>query len=253
MKTCFLANPTYDGMNASSVTTSIVNATRSLGVMRGDYAGSVLIDNFNKLFAEAVTNECDYFAMTHADIDTEDLWLDKLVGILEQQGADIVSCCIALKNDKLRSVSTGYSFDGGAAHLTFDDLAKLPRTFGLADVQRLYPYANGLLVNTGLWVARLRVPDPDAFAGVHGDGSIACATKESPWIRKWSGFTMQSRIDWTQDPPRVLTSSEDYIMSHQLQRLEQPPKILATTALNVKHLGRKWFEVELPEHAAYRG
>ena len=218
MRSVLLAIPTYNGWNTSGTRVSVHNASDDLDVSSCDFGGSLLPVVFNRAWVAGVVGGFDLFAMLHADVQAESLWLSRLVRMLDEHDLDILSCLVPIK-DETRTTSTAWDAGHVQHRITYDDVPKLPEVFTNEDVRKLYPESKGLLVNTGCWVARLR------------------GESEYPWVRTWPGFTLQSTIDWTQDPPLVRSGSEDYLMSRWMNA--NGVRIGATSAIKVWHVGTK--------------
>lgn len=144
------------------------NATRCLTSLR-TRCSSALTHNFNLGWAEALNarepNGVTHFAMLHSDVRpiNED-WLDRLIKIMDEEGCDILSCIIAIKDGR-GITSTGFDTDPWRPRrLTMGEVMKLPMTFGdeiLADpgFEWLREHETGpILFNTGLWIARIDQP-----------------------------------------------------------------------------------------------
>src|SRR5262245_6420830 len=113
---------------------------------------SGLTANFNNLFVEALngikTRGITHFAMLHADIEPEQYWLDRMLRIMEDWQADIVSVISPVKNGT-GLTSTAYENPENPWYpirFTVRQLGKMPPTFTQDD----------LLINTGLMLVDLR-------------------------------------------------------------------------------------------------
>lgn len=219
VRSVLLATPNYDGkISTGTHVSSLWPSDARLRVRPCDFGGSVLPMVFNHAWVAGVEGNWDLFAMIHADVSAEPGWLGKLVEILDEEQADIVSCVIPIKDDT-RVVSTAWDRGDDVVHLTYEDIERLPATFGDAELLELYPESKGLMMNTGCWVARLK----------------------QPWNKQWRGFTTTSWIDWERKPPVVHVGGEDYLMSRALRALDPPPRVLATSAVQTRHEGRSWW------------
>lgn len=120
--------------------------------------GSLLAANFNQLWCDALNLRRDgedvrYFAMQHADVEPEHWWLDALIAELEAKDLDVLGVAVPIKDPHgLTSIALARP-DGDPwrvqCRLTLTELYGLPETFTSSDV------GHPLLLNTGLWVARL--------------------------------------------------------------------------------------------------
>lgn len=221
-----VATPTYDQRMATKTHVAVLNCGSlapqgpKLRVKTCDYAGSLLPVVFNHAWMDAIEDGFDLFAMVHADVAPEPGWLSKLVRILDEEDADLVSCVIAIKDDSSET-STGRYFGADGASLSYADIERLPPIFGIGDIQELYPDTKCMLVNTGCWVARV----------------------DRPWCKRFSGFRIDCRIDWNRPKgERLNVISEDYGMSLELARMDPAPRVLATSLIRVQHLGLKWWD-----------
>jgi hypothetical protein len=136
---------------------------------------SLLPTNCNNLLATAlnhrVSNDLDWFAMQHTDVEPEPWWIDRLIAIADEQNADLVSALVPVKNES-GSYSTviaaprdpyGYFTQLNSRqvyHQTF------PSTFGITEAAEALESLPGdlrvenvprsaLLVNTGCMIYRL--------------------------------------------------------------------------------------------------
>lgn len=163
MTRVFVGVPAYGGLHqnclaglmaASLVRPFTVNALDT----------SLLAHTFNSLWVQCLNSgEYTHFAMAHNDIEAPSGWVDQLID--ELGDAEVISAVVRIK-DHRRLVSTAVLRDDGAIRqLSLDDLAGLPPTFGPT------LWGGKLLVNSGLWVARL-----------------------GPWARAFPGFRINSGI-----------------------------------------------------------
>lgn len=208
---CFVAVPTYNGWVSIGTMTSILTATAGTPIKLGTGANSILPDQFNKMWLAGLESGADWFAMIHADIQAEPLWLDKLIDIANTEQAEVVSCVVPIKSDE-NLYSTGLGQPNKPVHfrLTGDHLAKLPQTFDGATVRRTFDQAGHLAVNTGCWVARLN----------------------QPWNTNVC-FRFRTRVDYVNGITQVLP--EDWDFSGQLA--EMGLRYLATRAVRISHFG----------------
>lgn len=135
-------------------------------------ACSLLARNFNALWCEALNGvvngeryDFDYFVMQHADVEPEELWIEKLVLKMLELDADCISAVIPIKTlDGVTSTGIA-SPDGSPWHvytrLTLSEVHNLlPPTFSKQDTidAGLNPHGGALLVNTGCMILNLRRP-----------------------------------------------------------------------------------------------
>lgn len=211
----FLAIPTY-GSVAQELITAVTKATKKPMVYR-PRGSSLLTDNFNELWCMMANGDYEYFAMIHSDISPEDYWLDKLIAILEEKKADVVSTVLSIK-DASATTSTAFAEheSKNITRLSYEEIKKLPKTFDEEDVVKLRGKEGTLLVNTGLWV--MKVGDwCKGFTGFYSQTALHFDEKKNKWVCK--------RI------------SEDWLFSMDAKKLGA--KIYATRAINATHIGRQ--------------
>ncbi len=184
---------------------------------------SILCHNFNILWCDALNaRERDgitHFAMIHSDINTEENWLDTLIGELDDYGADVVSAVIPIKSEEgLTSTGIGTFGSKYVRRLTMTEIHKLPETFGVDDTTKHRDYQKFLAINTGLWVCDLRKDWVDDFPGFKTEtGIVRHGGKCAPWV-----------------------SSEDWMFSEWLAG--NGCKVRATRKVKVSHLGGKAYD-----------
>ena len=215
----FLALPTYD--NTLSVRTmwgvldaggTVLKGER-LHVAIGSIGSSLLAHGFNQLWCQGLCSKAKYFAMMHADIGPEPGWLATLIDELETHDADVMSVVIPIKSNEGRySTAIGRNYGEPLYRMTRDDWHHLPDTFGAKELSALCGQDGDLLVNTGLWIARL----------------------DRPWNRQiW--FEISTRIINDGENMHCGVVSEDWFFSYQLAELNC--KVMATKKVNVLHQG----------------
>ena len=195
-------------------------------VRQQTWGGSLLAKSFNMLWAMALASnekdECEWFAMLHADIGPEGGWVDKLIEEAIVNDADVVSACIPLKNAK-GLTSTGIDDPDDEfqplRRLTMREVHSqmVPLTFSAADLGQP---DHALLVNTGCFVARL----------------------DRPWCRATdqrghllSTFSIDDRIKRIDGVWNVGVSPEDWRWSRMLHRAGA--KVMATKKVVANHFG----------------
>lgn len=202
----FLAIPSC-GQVEQEVIKTVVNATKK--PMRFfTRASSMLTDNFNELWCEFMNGDYTHFAMIHSDISAENLWIDKLLRIMEENGADVLSVVIPIK-DSTGETSTAFLPDGETKvrRLSLEEIQLFPETFNEKDI------GNGtLLVNTGLWLC-----------------------KKGEWCKKFKGFHCVSEI-YFQEKWQARRMPEDWLFSSEAKDLGL--KVFATRAIRATHIGR---------------
>jgi len=184
---------------------------------------SALPYTFNLLWAKALAGGFDYFFMLHADIVPTPGWAKKLLDILLEHDADVVSACSPIKSEQgVFSVGVGDPANrwGPYYRFTAKQLAKMPETFGPEDTD--CP-DKPLVVNTGCWVANLKKP---WVRETNADGELAIT------------FDMRHRIVIHKNgklEPQM--EPEDWRFSRDLAA--RGCKVLATKAIDLNHFGTK--------------
>lgn len=102
---------------------------------------------------ERRAGRCTHFAMQHSDVEPEPGWLDTLLAELDRTGADVIGVPVPLKDERGLTSTAVAREDGDRwrvkRRLTLTEVHALPETFDSSHV------GGPLLLNTGLWVARL--------------------------------------------------------------------------------------------------
>jgi hypothetical protein len=211
----FLALPAYANQISGPTATCLPQCARNRPLQMTYTSSSVLPHAFNGLWVEAVQGTAQYFVMLHADVaPLPNFWVDELIDLLEEHDADVMSVCLPIKSQE-EVFSTGLGHPDTECHyrLTRSDARKLPRTFDGQALREVTGQEGNLLVNTGLFAARLR-------AG---------------WERKVH-FRFRTRIDWREDGTgRAVLLSEDWDFSNQLAALNC--KVYATLEIPAIHIG----------------
>lgn len=220
----FLALPTYDQRIYVNTMMSALHCRQNgdpVEVYPYPVSGSLLPRVFNEALATAVVRGYDRLCMMHADVIAEPGWITKLHQVAEEYDADVLSCVVALKDERQLS-STAVTIPGQHPRkLSLHECQhSLPTTFDINAPYLQKMGATELLLNTGLMFMRL----------------------DRPWLRRWSGFRIRSRILWSDEEVTVDTLSEDWDMSRVLAAMEPAPRLLATTAVRVHHWGMHLFD-----------
>jgi predicted O-methyltransferase YrrM len=127
------------------------------------FGGSLLANTFNQAWCGALNyqkhgRDITHFAMLHDDVVPLDGWLATLLEDLRDSGADLVSACIPIK-DQRGLVSTAIDDPSDPfcveRRLTMEEVFYLPSVFMAKDTS--YP-DRMLLVNTGCWVCHFTRP-----------------------------------------------------------------------------------------------
>jgi hypothetical protein len=230
----FLGLPHHDNRCSMGMAVSLLFASREHVVTPYPCGRSLLASNFNIILCRArdAAKFKGYtdFAMLHSDVGPlQQNWLDVLLGELDAYDADVVSACVPIKNDS-GDVSVAVETDDPyrPRRLNVKDLARLPETFGTADV------GGTLLVNTGCMVVNLRKPWVTALSD-QGEAAMTFTIRDR--VRP----NVQGGWDVDCDP-------EDWGMSRTLAALGC--KVLATTKVRPIHYGHgEWRVPELVTEA----
>ncbi len=120
-------------------------------------SSSALTMNFNDLWSRALNRRAkeptDRFIMLHTDLEpTANDWLDKLLALLDETGADVLSVISPIKDSRGLSSTALDTCRWTPRRLTFREIYELPETFdgGFAKEK----FGAPLLLNTGLMVVR---------------------------------------------------------------------------------------------------
>jgi hypothetical protein len=140
--------------------------------------------------------------MLHADVVPEDLWLDKMLAIMEDKKADVLSAVIPIKSP-----------DGMTSTAIESDDPWLPRRLNMAEVyERARTFTDpGLLVNSGLMLVDIR----------------------SAWVDRIF-FRFEDKIQESDGEFKARVVSEDWLFSRDARKLGA--KIYATTEVLVNHM-----------------
>lgn len=224
-KVCCLGMPSY-GELTSGAARGFFRAGRGeaadLRLLQQE--SSLLAHNMNLLWCwalnEARAGRCDYFAMLHADVEPNELWLDALITELEAKDLDVLGVAVPIK-DARGVTSIALARDDGSTwrphcRLTMAEIHRLPETFTSADVGR------PLLLNTGCWVCRF----------------------DEAWAKNVR-FTISDRIVQAADGSyRAEVEPEDWYFSRLLHELGL--RVGCTRKVALTHRGAAAFTNERP-------
>jgi hypothetical protein len=193
--------------------------------------GSAICHNFNKLWLLALMNvnhPFTHFAMIHDDIEVGPKWISKLLDIMAETKADVVSVVNSIKNMS-GNTSTGYGDPNDwydYRRLTVKELQKLPPTFSIDDLPEAKAAGNCLLVNTGCWIADMR----RTFWGLKDPmtGEHVFKFWQSNRITRWPNGTYCPEF-----------APEDWNFSRLCHRYGA--KVVATTAIKTIHHGSQHY------------
>lgn len=155
MSGVYLTIPCYGGKVAAGAIASTLSAS-SRGLLKAIKSNSysILTQNFNMLYCEALNARAQgitHFAMLHDDVTINTpLWLDKMMDLMEENEADILSVIIPIKS---REGYTSTAFDmEGWSHW-------FPKKLTLTEAYEKFPATfthEKLLLNTGLMLVDIR-------------------------------------------------------------------------------------------------
>lgn len=236
MATVFLALPTYDGtLSARTAEAAYGTASDQHRVLVYPLGKSLLAANCNSLLAACYNTAdkvggIDWFAMLHADMAPEPLWLDTLIEEAEEHGADLMSAVVPIKNEKgLTSTAIGNDRESISqfGRLTMQQVHSCwcPQTFDVSAIASALERMDEphrvdkcprhyLLANTGCMVFRL--------AGRSWPLSV-CFEMRDGLYRRADG-TVQA---WG--------FSEDWYFSRAVA--DAGGKVYCTSAVKVEHIG----------------
>lgn len=194
---------------------AIAEPRLSIAVM--PLASSALVCNFNHLLCDLrhkmlEGHAFDWFVMLHSDIECEQNWLSKLVGIAKQTSADILSVLSPIKDER------------GLVSAGLDTNQWMPRRFTMTEVHGSMPktfdseycrnrYGHDLIVNTACMIFNTRRPWIADF-----------------WFETKNEIALDGRGKAT-----VLFEPEDWKMSRWANRNNL--KLFTTSEVKLCHLG----------------
>jgi hypothetical protein len=169
----FVALPSYATMVPHALE-GLLLATEHARYKYLPRSGSLIALMFNALWVTCLNSRdkepWTHFAMHHADIEAPPGWIDTLLSEMDRTGADVLSVVMAIK-DSRGLTSTGVMRPNGSIRrLTMTEVHDLCPTFDVKDVKALLTDETEdlkLMVNTGLWIARLDRTWVDDFPGFH--------------------------------------------------------------------------------------
>lgn len=230
----YLAMPCADGTaRVMSVLAAVQQASsRGLRVTYGYQGGSCLMHVFNQLWVQAQGGAeqglVTHFAMLHNDVGADPNWLDVLLDEMNRTGADVVSAVCAIKDLKgITSTAVGSPDDiFDYRRVTTSEVQKLPATFDMSDVARLWAKSEltdgkCLLVNTGCMLVDLRKP---YWHRADAAGNMEFAFQQVTRIQRWPNGTWSPEF-----------APEDWLMSRFVHK--QGGKCVATTKVKTRHFG----------------
>jgi hypothetical protein len=226
----FLGVPTYNGQICTGTANAVDYASKKHGIIKAVNQTSLLANGFNQLYCMALNarkeHNIKWFAMLHADIIPEKFWLDKLVDLAEQHGADLLSAVVPIK-DESGDTSTAV----GSLMMEWEPAIRLSQerikllsvlceVFDINDVNDILDIGknkNALLVNTGCMIVRID--------------------------KRWSDeicFEIRDKI-FVDDNDKLYAQviPEDWNFSRHVAGVGG--KVMATSAIDLKHVGIKYY------------
>jgi hypothetical protein len=237
----FLFCPTHDArMDHRTAARFFKNATTRPHIhMVG--TNSLLAFNFNLAYASALNLRHEYpslkwFVMLHSDIAPENWWVDKLIKVADEHGADLMSTVIPFKSPEgITSTAIAHEMDSMSvyARLTMKQVLALPKTF---DIDTACEHLRSKVPTD------LRLPDCPASVLLVNSGCMALRMDKT-----WSNqlhFTITDDIIVKNNRFEALVLSEDWHLSHQVAN--NGGKVFATTEVQATHLGNGMFSNDQP-------
>jgi predicted O-methyltransferase YrrM len=175
------------------------------------YQTSLLPYTFNGIWCEMLNSRArlgiTHFGMIHDDVCPDPGWIDQMLGEMDRVDADVLSAVVPIR-DKFGLTSTALEVEEGPW---------IVRRLTLAEVFEREPTWTepGLLVNTGLWLAKI-----------------------GPWCERVC-FRFHDRIKREQNG--VFSAEvipEDWDFSRQVHSAGR--KLYATRAIQLEHGGSRW-------------
>lgn len=210
-RTVFIGVPSADGNMRGEVCQAVIDAAMHESICFSFSKFSLLAKNFNLLLTDALNRKhYTHFLLLHADIAPQAGWLSKMLDVMEQTGAEILSAVVPIKTNA-GYTSTAYARSADLPfkmkRLTLKEVHALPETFTHED----------LVVNSGLMLIDLR----------------------APWIGKvWfeinDDVVLDEKGNW-----KAVGVSEDWLFSLRARALGA--KIFATRAVRLHHFGAHGF------------
>lgn len=207
---------------------------------------SLLNFNCNRLLARALSLRKEqgfkWFAMLHADVEVGPPWLDTLIDMANQHGADMLSAVIPIKGPSGLTSTAIYNRDEGGQHMRLTlrqvNSPGFPEVFDVnGAVDALKPLvpeplrarlvASRLLVNTGCMILRL----------------------DQPWSHTLE-FCCEDAIEFVNDAWVATVLPEDWVLS--LQVAQNGGKVMAAK-MPCTHVGTERFPSDGTYGKAYDG
>lgn len=208
----FIGCPSYDGRVDFQMVHSIMRASKTITHSVNFASTSLLAFTFNKLWCDALNAKHNagftHFLMVHADVAPELWFADKMMSIMEEEKAAILSVVLPIKNGRGLTSTAMDTSEWTPARFTMKQIAALPETFS-------HPR---LLVNTGLLLVDLR----------------------RPWVYDVY-FTINDKIERLENGKYVQRAQPEDWQFSRMARKANAGKICATRAVKALHIGTNEF------------
>ena len=197
--------------------------------MKAFDGSSCLTDNFNRLLSAAINAYREnpeegptHVGMVHADVAPDGFWLDDMLRLQHESGADLLSVVLPIKAEEGYTSTAVEDEVGFLRRLTKREARRCPPVF---DAESAGFPGHRLMISTGLWLMDLRKP-----------------WVERAWPREYTPgyeapcFTVPNRM--LQHPDGSWYSvwlSEDWNFSRMLHKLGARP--MSTNAIPCGHWG----------------
>jgi hypothetical protein len=215
-KRVFLALPNNHHIANESWQSALEAGRSDLWIYTYREESSLLAHCFNRCLVKChKVGGFDYFALLHADMQAERGFLGVLVDEMERHDLDALHAVVPIKNTSgLTSTAVAYSDDEWSVprRITVRELADLPQTFTIEDLQEHYDAdAKVLLPNTGCLMLRC-----------------------GEWLSDFPGFSIQDRI--IEGGAKTEVVPEDWNFGFWAARNDV--RVGGTKAVKISHWGR---------------
>lgn len=153
----FIGVPTYDGRVSEGVVSGLMVASaRGLAEKIQINSYSWLTQNFNSLLCAAMNERkhgITHFVLLHEDVVPEPFWLDKMIDIMKERKADVLSAIIPIKTHQGITSTALDEYNGGPDRNMSVRRLTLHECFTEFEPTFTHP---DLLLNTGLMMIDVR-------------------------------------------------------------------------------------------------
>ena len=204
----FVACPSYDGKIDFNTANALMHVSQHVVHAIHFANSSLLAFTFNRLFADALNGRNNdgftHFLMVHADVVPQHWFGDKMLAIMEEEKAAILSAVLPIKNTRGLTSTAIDTNEWTPARFTLKQVAKLPETF-------THPK---ILLNTGLMMVDLR----------------------KKWVND-AYFTITDKIERLENGRYVQRAQPEDWQFSRLARKLNAGKLCATRAIKALHIG----------------